>query len=83
MKNFIEVGCQLISEKSFVDFRECRKYTYRAIIFGNEGVIFFENWGHLCHFSCEGKVSLVSIVFAMLHMGKVNDGIAALIFLEV
>ena len=31
------------------------------------------------NFNCEGKVSLLSIVFAILHIGKANDEVAALI----
>ena len=36
--------------------------------------------GDTCaNFYCEGKVSLLSIVFAILHIGKVNYEVAALI----
>ena len=35
------------------------------------------------NFNCKGKVSLLSIVFAILHIGKVNDEVAALIILAV
>ena len=31
------------------------------------------------NFNYEGKVSLLSIAFAILHIGKVNDEVAALI----
>ena len=31
------------------------------------------------NFNCEGKVSLLSIVFAIFHIGKVNDEVVALI----
>ena len=36
--------------------------------------------GVICaNFNCGGKVSLLNIVFAILHIGKVNDEVAALI----
>ena len=73
------MGCKLIGKKPFINFREYGEYTYRAVFFRNEGVIFLKIGVTCANLNLEWKVSLLSIVFAILHIGKVNDEVASLI----